>query len=82
MLATALFFISELTALALPLPLGFLCIRLQMREAAMKNTISRDELNAKIERGDDFQLVEALPEDEFRKRHLPGVMNLPPSEAE
>jgi len=48
----------------------------------MKNTISRDELNAKIERGDDFQLVEALPEDEFRKRHLPGAMNLPPSEAE
>ena len=44
----------------------------------MVATISRDELKAKIDRGETFQLVETLPEAAFRKTHLPGAVNLPP----
>lgn len=47
----------------------------------MDKTISRSELKAKIDRGDEFQLVEALPEGKFRQQHLPGAVNLPPQEA-
>ncbi len=41
-------------------------------------TITRDELKAKLDRGDDFVLVEALPEETFQHAHLPGAVNLPP----
>jgi len=44
----------------------------------MVATISRDELKAKIDRGDRFALVETLPEAAFQKAHLPGAVNLPP----
>ena len=27
--------------------------------------------------GDDFQLVEVLPGDQYRKRHIPGAVNIP-----
>jgi rhodanese-related sulfurtransferase len=47
----------------------------------MNGTISRDEIQTKIHRGDSFQLVEALPEETFREHHLPGAVNLPPSQA-
>jgi rhodanese-related sulfurtransferase len=47
----------------------------------MNQTISRTELQAKIDRGDKFQLVEALPEQAFQKQHLPGAINLPPKQA-
>lgn len=43
-------------------------------------SISRDELRAKIERGDDFALFEVLPTMYWRKHHLPGARSLPPSE--
>ena len=46
----------------------------------MTTTISRDELKSKLDRGEDFRLVEALAEDEFRKQHLPGAVNLPPDQ--
>ncbi|WP_207955818.1 rhodanese-like domain-containing protein [Rubrobacter marinus] len=39
-------------------------------------TLEREELKAKIDRGDDFVLVETLPESAFKKRHLPGAVNL------
>ena len=39
--------------------------------------ISRDELKAKIDRGDDFVLVEALPPGPFREGHIPGAINVP-----
>lgn len=42
--------------------------------------ISRDELWAKINNGDAFALVEALPKQYFRHTHLPGAVNLPPDE--
>jgi len=40
-------------------------------------TISREELKAKIDRGDEFALVETLDEPFYRHSHLPGAINLP-----
>jgi rhodanese-related sulfurtransferase len=48
------------------------------READMPGTISREELRRKIERGDDFELVETLPPNAYEHAHLPGAVNLPP----
>ncbi len=44
----------------------------------MLNTISRDELKQKIDRRDDFVLIETLPETAYQHAHLPGAINLPP----
>jgi len=41
-------------------------------------TISRDELRMKIDRHDEFRLVETLPEAAYHHAHLPGAINLPP----
>ena len=43
----------------------------------MTPLISRDELKRKIDRGDNFVLVEALPEAAYRQKHLPGAINVP-----
>ena len=40
--------------------------------------ISRDELKAKLDRGDRFTLVEALPPPSYRSGHLPTAIYLPP----
>ena len=42
----------------------------------MKN-ISRDELRAKVDRGEDFVLVDTMPEMYYLHSHLPGAINLP-----
>ncbi len=39
-------------------------------------TLDRDQFKEKIDRGDDFILVETLLEPAFKKRHLPGAVNL------
>jgi rhodanese-related sulfurtransferase len=39
--------------------------------------ISREELKVKLDRGDDFVLVEALPPSRYREGHLPTAINLP-----
>lgn len=39
-------------------------------------TIAREELKEKMDRGDDFVLVETLPESSYRRSHLPGAVNL------
>jgi rhodanese-related sulfurtransferase len=44
----------------------------------MARTISRDELKQKIDRKDDFRLVETLPATSYHHSHLPGAINLPP----
>jgi rhodanese-related sulfurtransferase len=44
----------------------------------MSDTISRDDLKAKIDRGESFALVETLPEATYHHAHLPGAINLPP----
>ncbi len=40
-------------------------------------TITREELRKKMERGDDFALVEVLPASAYDKYHLPGAINIP-----
>ena len=44
----------------------------------MAETISREELKAKMDRGDQFDLVETLAKDAYDYAHLPGAINLPP----
>ena len=44
------------------------------------NTISRDELKQKIDRKDDFLLVETLAKVAFEHAHLPNAINLPPDQ--
>jgi rhodanese-related sulfurtransferase len=39
--------------------------------------ISREELKAKMDREDDFVLVEALSRRHYETSHLPGAINLP-----
>ena len=44
----------------------------------MANRITRDELKQKIDRKDDFVLLETLPATAYHHAHLPGAINLPP----
>jgi len=44
----------------------------------MVAAIDRNDLKAKIDRGDRFQLVETLPEESFQQAHLPHAIHLPP----
>ena len=46
----------------------------------MLETISRDDLKGKIDRGEDFTLVETLPAVAYKHAHLPGAINLPPEQ--
>ena len=41
------------------------------------DTISRKELKEKIDRGDEFVLVDTLDEAFYRHSHLPGAINIP-----
>ena len=41
-------------------------------------TISREELKAKMDRKDDFTLVETLEPAAYQSAHLPDALNLPP----
>ncbi len=40
-------------------------------------TISAEELKDKMERGDEFTLVNVLSEKQFRKEHIPNSINIP-----
>lgn len=42
----------------------------------MPGTIDRETLKEKIDRGDDFHLVETLLPREYEKWHLPGAINI------
>jgi rhodanese-related sulfurtransferase len=44
----------------------------------MAGNVSREELKEKMDRGEEFFLVEALDERFYRHSHLPGAINLPP----
>ena len=37
-------------------------------------TITREDLKERMDRGDDFVLLEALSEDSYRRAHLPGAI--------
>jgi rhodanese-related sulfurtransferase len=39
------------------------------------NLISRHELQAKLERGDDFKLLMVLSADAYRAKHIPGSLH-------
>jgi rhodanese-related sulfurtransferase len=41
-------------------------------------TINREELQSKLDRGDNFFLVETLSEKRYRHTHLPCAVILPP----
>jgi rhodanese-related sulfurtransferase len=43
-------------------------------------TINRDELKQKIDRVENFVLVETLPPLSYAQGHLPGAVNLPADE--
>jgi len=44
-------------------------------ESEPVRTISRDELRAKIQRGDDFKLIMALNRWAFDAKHIPGSLH-------
>jgi len=44
-------------------------------------TVTREELKGKIDRGETFTLVETLAEVAYHHAHLPGAINLPPDRA-
>ena len=46
----------------------------------MVKTISRDELKEKIDRADNFVLVETLARVAYEHAHLPGAINIPPDQ--
>ena len=48
----------------------------------MVGNISRPDLKDKMDRGEEFFLVEALEERFYRHSHLPGAINLPPKALE
>jgi rhodanese-related sulfurtransferase len=48
----------------------------------MSDAISREELQQKIQRGDEFHLFEVLPRMYWRKHHLPGALSLPLEDVE
>jgi rhodanese-related sulfurtransferase len=49
-----------------------------VQETQVIKTIARDELKAKLDRRDNFLLVETLPQTAYEHVHLPGAINLPP----
>jgi len=46
----------------------------------MNDTISRESLQAMLDRGETLTLVEALPPQYYEQGHLPGAINLPHDE--
>ncbi len=48
----------------------------------MVEDISREELKGKMDRGEEFILVETLDEDHYEFAHLPGAINLPPGQTD
>ena len=42
------------------------------------DTVTREELKGKMDRGETFTLVETLQEVAYKHEHLPGAVNLPP----
>lgn len=43
----------------------------------MVETITREELREKMDRGDEFMLVDTLGTEVYEESHLPGAINLP-----
>ena len=43
----------------------------------MTDTVTREQLKAKMDRGEDVVLVDALSPEHYASSHLPGAVNLP-----
>jgi len=48
----------------------------------MVQTITREDLSARLDRGDKVTLVEALPAKYYADKHLPGAINIPHDEVD
>jgi rhodanese-related sulfurtransferase len=48
----------------------------------VEKNVSRAELKEKMDRGEDFVLVDALGREHFKRSHLPGAINLPYEDVE
>ncbi len=48
----------------------------------MVTEITRDELKAKMDRGDDLVIVETLGPGYYEDAHLPGAINIPHTEVD
>ena len=44
----------------------------------MKDSISTEDLKAKLDRKDAIKLVETLAPERYREAHIPGSLNIPP----
>ena len=49
---------------------------------ASRATITREELQGKIDREESFRLFEVLPAPYYKKHHLPGAVHMPPNDVE
>ena len=47
------------------------------KENQVMDNISREELKAKMDRGEEFVLVDALSAEHYQSSHLLGAVNLP-----
>jgi 3-mercaptopyruvate sulfurtransferase SseA len=54
--------------------------RRKSRRRQLVEHITRDELKAKMDRREDFILVDTMAEPYYRHSHLPGAINLPANE--
>lgn len=43
----------------------------------MARLMSSTELNQRIEKGEDFVLIDILNPDDFEQEHIPGAINMP-----
>jgi rhodanese-related sulfurtransferase len=50
------------------------------RRANMDDTISTEDLRARLDRKDPITLVETLAPERYREAHLPGALNIPPDQ--
>jgi len=44
----------------------------------MEDTISTQDLKAKLDRKDEIKVVETLAPERYREAHLPGALNIHP----
>jgi rhodanese-related sulfurtransferase len=68
----------EKESIALGKEVGYTARRRKRANDLMVEDISREELKEKMGRGEDFVLLEVLPEKSYRHSHLLGAINLPP----
>jgi rhodanese-related sulfurtransferase len=47
-------------------------------EAADVDVVERKERRWRIDRAEPLVLIETLPEEDYRRGHLPGALNVPP----